>query len=476
MRTLLRVLILSIFYSAPASAYAQGAATQAAQTEANRAKPEASDDLLKRLPPDLRGRARTLLTFNEEQQKYFATLSDEDLRVSILTSLATKPEAVDFVFEQLEKEGSAKARARIVALVQYQKYYPHLAKHPRAIPILERLAAADPSVEVSLKALESLRVLRMGDGMQLLLKRLELARTSNAATDVKQLAAEHERWIMLEAGVMLPSFLRKVPPTFAVPVKSGDQPVRVLAFGDFGTGSDAQKQTAAAIQAYHRQTPFDFALTLGDNFYPIGMTSTDDPRWKTQWEDLYGPLGITFYTALGNHDWGHPDSPAAEILYSVKSTNWRMPSPYYTFTAGPVQFFAIDTQEMSEAQLMWLDEEIGKSRARWKVVYGHFHIYSATRGDNETMIAKLLPLLKNRVDLYLCGHDHNLQHVQPEGGVHFVVAGGGGAGTYKTKPYPRSIVKYEDYGFAVLEVTEKSLAFKLVNKDTKQLYQYTIQK
>jgi phosphodiesterase/alkaline phosphatase D-like protein len=92
----------------------------------------------------------------------------------------------------------------------------------------------------------------------------------------------------------------------------------------------------------------------------------------------------------------------------------------------------LDTEEMSEAQLMWLDEEIGKSRARWKVVYGHFHIYSATRGDNETMIAKLLPLLKNRVDLYLCGHDHNLQHLKPESGLHFVVAGGGGASTYKT--------------------------------------------
>ena len=84
----------------------------------------------------------------------------------------------------------------------------------------------------------------------------------------------------------------------------------------------------------HRSTAFDFGITLGDNFYSIGMESPEDPRWKTQWEQLYGPMGIPFYTALGNHDWGQADSPSAEILYSAKSPNWHMPAPYYTYLAG----------------------------------------------------------------------------------------------------------------------------------------------
>ena len=41
-----------------------------------------------------------------------------------------------------------------------------------------------------------------------------------------------------------------------------------------------------------------FAITLGDNFYDRAMESPSDPRWKTWIEDLYDPLGITFYASL----------------------------------------------------------------------------------------------------------------------------------------------------------------------------------
>jgi hypothetical protein len=49
------------------------------------------------------------------------------------------------------------------------------------------------------------------------------------------------------------------------------------------------------MRAFHRSSPFDFAITLGDNFYPVGMLATDDPRWQSQYEALYTPLGIPFY-------------------------------------------------------------------------------------------------------------------------------------------------------------------------------------
>src|SRR5258705_432313 len=87
-------------------------------------------------------------------------------------------------------------------------------------------------------------------------------------------------------------------------LKASGQPIRVLAFGDFGDGSSGQREVAAATLQYHRQRPFDFAITLGDNFYDKGMKSVDDPRWKTWWDQLYDPLGIQFYATLGNHDYG----------------------------------------------------------------------------------------------------------------------------------------------------------------------------
>src|SRR4029079_11116706 len=166
---------------------------------------------------------------------------------------------------------------------------------------------------------------------------------------------------------MLPAFMRVTPPIFSL--KGESQSIRVLAFGDFGNGSVEQKQVAAAMRKFHVQTPFDFGVTLGDNFYGSGLESVTDSRLKTWWDELYDPMGIKFYATLGNHDWGFADSPAAEILYSKQSPSWRMPAPYYTFTAGAVQFFALDTNEVSEAQLLWLRDELAKSRAHWKLVY-----------------------------------------------------------------------------------------------------------
>jgi predicted phosphodiesterase len=194
---------------------------------------------------------------------------------------------------------------------------------------------------------------------------------------------------------------------------------------------------------------------------------------------MYGGLGITFYPALGNHDWGHPDSPAAEILYSAKTTTWRMPAAYYTYTAGSVQFFAIDTQSIagSEKQLAWLDRELARSQAKFKVVYGHHVIYSGGQyQESEPLKRTLLPLLRNRADVYICGHDHNLQALRTEDGVHFYVSGGGGAGLYELRKYERSVFASRANGFTVIEADQSRLIVKLVDVSGKTVFEDTIRK
>jgi DNA repair exonuclease SbcCD nuclease subunit len=218
-------------------------------------------------------------------------------------------------------------------------------------------------------------------------------------------------------------------------------------------------------------------LTATDQVQGSLRRNSDEGLSVWIWEQLYGPLGIKFYATLGNHDWSSADSPAAEIHYTDKSPSWRMPAPYYTFTAGPVQFFAFDTQEDSEAEREWLDSELSKSTARWKVVYGHYHIFSATRGDNKELIEKLLPVLeKNHVDIYLNGHDHNLQDLKPEGGVRFFVSGGGGAGLYNLNPYARSIYKQKVNGFTVLEAGGDYFKISFIGTDGNELHQDTLTK
>lgn len=441
---------------------------------AQKAPPSAlSDAILKRLPARYRDKAKSDVRVTEETQQRWLKLSDENLAAAVMGQLAAKPEDAEFLLAELEKESSPTLRLQII-----ESTLTYWTAHPDAQGLVEQHAAADPDADVALRTLELLRSTRMDELGKLLEARLAAARKSDDESGLAKLASEDEHWFSLEQEAMLPEFLRKPPPVFSV--VPSDKSIRVLAFGDFGTGSIAQQQTAAAMREYHKRRPFDLGITLGDNFYPYGMLSPSDPRWKTQWEGLYGSLGIKFYATLGNHDWfGYKDSPAAEILYSDKSPDWRMPSPYYSFTAGPVQFFAFDTVEDSEAELEWLDRELAKSTARWKVVYGHFPIYSAGAyypGDAE-LVEKLLPILeKSHADIYLNGHDHNLQELKPEGGVHFFVSGGGGAGLYSVNPYDRSVYKQMVNGFTVLEADEKQFKVSFIGADGKVLHETTLAK
>ena len=419
----------------------------------------AAETQLNKLPSALREQGQAILKERDERQR--ARLAGELAR-------RNSAEMIEFLLAVLATDASPQVRSAIV---------DRMGRHsnPQVRQALERCVLSDADTSVALLALERLRAQQAQDLAKLLEQRLEQARAKNDEAALRQLAQEHERWISLVRGTMLPSFLRVAPPTFSL--KAEDQPVRVLAFGDFGNGSKEQKQVAAAMLKFHRQTPFDFAITLGDNFYNSGLESLTDPRLKTWWEEIYDPMGIKFYATLGNHDWGFADSPAAEILYTKQSPSWRMPAPYYTYTAGPAQFFALDTNEVSEAQLLWLKDGLANSRARWKLAYGHHPIYSVGQHqDNPGLIKRLLPILKGKADIYLAGHDHDLQHLKAEDGVHFFVAGGGGAGVRPPKPEPRSLFAKDAHAFCVLETDGKQLKVRFIDTSLNQLYEATLTK
>ena len=186
------------------------------------------------------------------------------------------------------------------------------------------------------------------------------------------------------------------PQPVSPPAIPGVQRVRILAFGDFGTGGRSQRDVARAMAEVDRRSPFDLGITLGDNFYERGLNSPIHPRWRTNWEALYNGLGIRIYAVLGNHDYYDSASPPAEMARSRLSRTWCLPRPYYTFRAGPVQLFAVDTDPIArgdasvEEQLSWLDGALAASRAPWKMVYGHHPIY--TNGEHGGDLGYIPPL------------------------------------------------------------------------------------
>ncbi len=432
------------------------------------AQPPASPEaLVKSLPEKLQAMGTTALT-----------IEDAAKRAQAVTDLAKQDTegALNFLLQLLSSDSAAIVRRSAIVAIGNRP-------QPKVIAALEKVAAADPDADLAIFALARLRVMRMAALKQVLKERVELAKKNNDQANLAKLYDEQERWISLGNGTTLPAFMRVAPPLFNV--KPTNKPVRVLTLGDFGYGDEKnkqiagepQKQVVTAMLKAHKQKSFDFALTLGDNFYPTGMFSPSDPRWKTLWSDLYDPLKLKFYVTYGNHDWGSPDSPISEILFSQQSKSWVMPAPYYTYTAGPIQFFALDTNEMSEKQLQWLNNAISTSTAQWKVVYGHHPIYSGgAHSDNKTLIAQLLPILKNRVDIFLAGHDHDLQHLKAEDGVQFFVNGGGGAAIRKSEPGPRTLFAKGAYGFATIEADLQNLTVKYFDTNLVELYKYTLAK
>jgi tartrate-resistant acid phosphatase type 5 len=448
--------LLTLLPSAAASGR-PGAIDAAARTVAKAASGRSVPPATSLLPAELRGSGSAILAANpRDRAKLAGKLAEQE-----------PARAKAFLISILDHDETPAVRLEIV---------DRLGTQPGGDirQALERHATSDPDVGVSLLALERLRERTTAQLRELLAARLEAARGSGDRAAAVRLGDEDERWISLVHGVMLPSFLRRSPPPFEV--KPAGQSVRAVAFGDFGDGSENQRATAAAVRNEHARKPFDFGLTLGDNFYEKGSEGPRDPRWKSWWEDMYGPLGIRFYASLGNHDWKLPDSPAAEILYS--SPSWSMPSPYYTFTAGDAQFFVLDTNEVSAAQLAWLSEALAQSRATWKIVYGHHPIYSAGQhGDTQRLVDALLPVLRDRADAYFCGHDHDMQHLRPDGGVHFFVAGSGGAHQRPMHPHPRTLFARTDiHGFATLEADAGALTVRFIADDGSELYAYTLHK
>jgi tartrate-resistant acid phosphatase type 5 len=269
-------------------------------------------------------------------------------------------------------------------------------------------------------------------------------------------------------------------------VLPADQPVHLLVFGDFGSGNQHQKDTAKAMAQRHAESKFDLGITVGDNFYRCGVRSVNDPKWTTRWENFYTPLGIPIYASLGNHDYGHPSvicpqhrgSPDAEVAYTEHSKSWRMPARYYTFAAGPVRFFALDTEGWSKAQYEWLKGALAASAnepgIRWRIVYGHHPVLSSGHHANERRIGPLReqlgPLFQSEhVDLYICGHDHSLERLTWNG-TDLLIAGGGGAHLrFDSHPKPESRFSAVKFGFLDVLITADKVSAQFYDTNLKPL-------
>ena len=234
----------------------------------------------------------------------------------------------------------------------------------------------------------------------------------------------------------------------------GSSPLlRFVALGDVGTGNRGQYAVAKAMNSYFQQHPFSSVLLTGDNIYPNGEIKKIGAAFERPYRFLR-QRAVPFYAVLGNHDVLTNDG-ADEIRYR----GFNMQGRYYTFTQGPVQFFALDTNKQAawQEQLAWLEANLARSPATWKVVFGHHPVYSSGLHGSTPRLMEL-PSLFSRygVQLYLSGHDHNYERTEPLQGTTYLVCGAGAT----TRPVFRSdwtAYARARLSFAAIEVLPESL-------------------
>lgn len=283
------------------------------------------------------------------------------------------------------------------------------------------------------------------------------------------------------------------------PVVVDDDAVRFVAFGDAGEGNDAQFAVADAIEAVCAVRGCDFALYLGDNFYNTGVSGVDDEQFQTKFELPYENLDFPFYAVLGNHDLGAQGlglefwKADTYVEYTTYSTKWTMPDTFYNFQWGNVGFWGLDSTQilfdLADDQRAWLDQSLN-APVDWKIVFAH-HPYRSNgshgnAGEYEG-ISPLIPLTEiprgeyvdelltdvvcGRADVYLSGHDHTMQWLEPVCGTEWIVSGSGSKNTPLEDRGNATLFEDDTHpGFFWVEIAGNTFSGAFFDQDGNELF------
>jgi tartrate-resistant acid phosphatase type 5 len=282
-------------------------------------------------------------------------------------------------------------------------------------------------------------------------------------------------------------------------------PLVFFVLGDWGRrGAPSQKVVALQLNEWAKKEHPKFIVATGDNFYFEGVVSVEDSHWKESYENVYSemPLSkIPWYVALGNHDYFGTGNVDAQIAYSKLSPRWKMPARYFSMVQdlpeGTARFIFIDSSPFEDSyyadpslrekllasdsakQKKWLDSLTMLEDVDWEIVVGHHHLYTGgvRKNDVNPVRAHLEPLFeKNSVDLYLCGHEHDLQHLKhPDKPTHYFLSGTGSE-IRPTGTIPESLFSASILGFMSFTLTEKHLDVKVVDYHGNIIYSTAIDK
>lgn len=299
-------------------------------------------------------------------------------------------------------------------------------------------------------------------------------------------------------GIALAAFALLAPAQDANTWKALEKPLNFYLANDLGrNGYYDQKPIAETMGRMAESIDIEFVVAAGDVHHFEGVRSTSDPLWMTNYELIYShpDLMLPWYAILGNHE--YRGNTQAVIDYTQVSARWNVPALYYTKvmeedgatlrlvmldTSPLIEKYRKDTEKYPDAckqdykkELAWLDSVLTAAQEDWVLVIGHHPIYADTdksdteRTDMQKNVDTILRKHKN-VDMYLCGHIHNFQHIrQPGCDIDYVVNTSGSL-SREVKPIDGTVFCSSATGFSLITVDKKELDLYMMDKDGKVLH------
>lgn len=273
--------------------------------------------------------------------------------------------------------------------------------------------------------------------------------------------------------------------------------INLLVVSDLGrNGYYDQKPVASLMGTVAEQIGPDAVLALGDTHHYQGVQSTTDPLWMTNYELIYShpELQVEWYPVCGNHE--YRGNAQAVVDYSDISRRWVMPDRYYSkvFKDGEttVRVVFLDTTPLIdkyrrncetypdavnqnlESQLEWLEKTLSEATEGWIVVVGHHPIYAYTdkedteRSDMQKRVDSILR--KHKVDMYICGHIHNFQHIRKDNSDIDYVVNSSGSLSRLPQATDGTVFCSEAPGFSLLSATPGELKLYMIDKEGRILH------
>ena len=275
-------------------------------------------------------------------------------------------------------------------------------------------------------------------------------------------------------------------------------PLTFFIANDLGRNGYYQQKKIAELMGEMAETigP-ECIIAAGDIHHFSGVESIYDPLWLTNYEQVYShpELMIPWLPICGNHE--YRGNTQAVLDYSKISRRWRIDEKYYTRSyeknGTSIRLIWLDTtpliqryrkdpvtypdayKEDADRQLAWLDSTLNVAKEQWVVVIGHHPLYAQTDKplEEQTDLRQSLGeiLKKHRVDMYVCGHIHNFQHIRTKDDNIDYIVNSSASLSRNVKRIEGTQFCSSDEGFAVLSVSKKSLTLSLINYEGNIIYQ-----